>query len=91
MKQPVYFLKVCNASEWSQCYKSEGGCLKNRTLCSGVQVTNCTSEWSKWSDWSSCSYNSTGECVQTRKRTAGCGEEMTDTVECQPQLCNSSE
>ena len=91
IKLCLHFLSVCNASEWSQCYESEGDCLKNRTVCSDVQVANCTSNRPNWSDWSSCSINSTGNCVQTRKRTAGCGEEMTDTVECQPQQCNSSE
>ena len=85
------FLLVCNTSEWSPCYVSEEDCLRNRTVCSGVQVANCIFQWSNWSDWSLCSYNSTGDCVQTRKKTAECGEEMTDTVECQPQLCNNSE
>ena len=85
------FLSVCNTSEWSQCYESEGGCLKNRTVCSDVEVTNCPSEWSVWTEWSSCYFNSTGDCVQTRKRTSDCGEEMRDSVDCQPPLCNSSE
>ena len=80
---------VCNTSEWSQCYDSEGDCLKKRTVCSDVQVTNCTSNWSEWSDWSRCSYNSTGDCVKTRKRTAECGQEMTDPAKCRTSLCNS--
>ena len=84
------YFSVCKITEWSQCYVSQGDCLKNRTVCSDVQFTNCTAQWSEWSDWSSCSYNSTGDCVQTRKRT-GCGEEITDDVECQPSLCDSSE
>ena len=70
---------------------SEGDCLKNRTVCSDVQVANCTSQWSIWTEWSSCSFNSTGDCVQARKRTFGCGEEMTDTAECKPHLCNSEQ
>ena len=83
------FLLVCNTSEWSPCYVSEGDCLRNRTVCSDVQVANCIFQWSNWSDWSSCSYNSTGACVQTRKKITECGEEMIDTVKYQPQLCNS--
>ena len=86
----MYFILVCKISEWSQCYESQGECLKNRTVCSDVGYTNCTSEWSEWTDWTTCSFNLTGDCVQTRKKTAECGEEMTDTAECQPQLCNSS-
>ena len=87
---PLFFISVCKTSKWSQCYESEGDCLKNRTVCSDVQVTNCTSEWSAWTEWSTCALNSTGGCGKTRKRTSQCGSEMTDIAECQPQLCKKS-
>ena len=81
---------VCNISEWSQCYESEGNCLKNRTVCSDVQVTNCPSEWSTWTEWSTCSFNATGGCEKIRKMASRCGRNMTDVAECQPHSCKSS-
>ena len=84
------YIVVCNVSEWSQCYESEEQCLKNRTACSGVQVANCPSEWSIWTEWGTCTFNSTGGCGKTRKRTSQCGSEMADIAECQPQLCKKS-
>ena len=82
-------------SQWSQCYESNGQCLKNRTVLYNVQYANCDvseciCDVSEWSGWSFCSLNSTGSYVQTRKKTSECGKEITDTVECQPQLLTSS-
>ena len=90
-KKSVQYFSLANTlprSEWNQCYWSDGECIKNRTLCAGLELANCTT--STWSDWSFCSYNSVNRCVKTRKRVSECGE-VAETFDCEPKFCDSSE